>query len=95
MHRRDGLQCVCRVWPPRVLWRNKRIPRLTFSPACTQMTEEETRKLKDPIEAKYESEGHPYFASARYVFWRAVESRKMRDLCGTLFHNPSSIPSFI
>ena len=31
------------------------------------MSEEEAKQFKGPIEKKYEEEGHPYFASARWV----------------------------
>jgi hypothetical protein len=37
---------------------------ITFS-LCKKWTPEEREKFMNKIKAKYESEGHPYFSSAR------------------------------
>lgn len=70
----------------------------TFSSICHQMTEEETRKLKDPIEQKYESEGHPYFASARYVACGARHSPPpppLSRVLTTFFLSPLPPPQLV
>lgn len=45
-------------------------------------TAEEERKLKQPVEERFEQEGHPYFASARLWDDGVVDPKDSRQVLG-------------
>ena len=49
------------------------------------MTPEEEARMADPIRAKYETEGHPYYGSARLWDDGVVDPLRTRDLLGLAF----------
>jgi len=49
------------------------------------LSEEEEAQLTDPIRAKYEKEGHPYYGSARLWDDGVIEPTQTRDILGLAF----------
>jgi 3-methylcrotonyl-CoA carboxylase beta subunit len=47
-----------------------------------EWSDEEERKLKQPVEERFEREGHPYFASARLWDDGIVDPRESRQVLG-------------
>jgi hypothetical protein len=83
--------CVCARAPPTA--RSAPFPRSLWSPASFSrapgvpavlfsLLQEELEKFKDPIRNKYESEGNPYYASARLWDDGVIDPKDTRKVLG-------------
>ena len=57
-------------------------PAATVRAGSSEWTAEQEEKFKAPIRAQYESQGHPYYASARLWDDGVIDPAQTRDVLG-------------